>query len=206
VSAIRACFCLTVAILSAALADPLVEFASNAGLFGRGSFTDHSNVDVLPALLAGGLIALAHVALRAHAAKSWQLRAVGDCLSPTTVLRLLPAILVMQIGVLYGMETFEQVVVYGHALGGAIWLGGPVLVSLSVHALFCLGVCLGIARSLRALAHTVVRIVCFLRTFTSVSARSVSPIISSFLGLLPIYQPAPIPCRIGKRAPPHILR
>src|SRR5208283_1357179 len=54
-TAIQVLFCGTVAILAAALADPLVEFASNAGLFGGGAFTDHSMLDVLPALIAGGL-------------------------------------------------------------------------------------------------------------------------------------------------------
>ncbi len=32
-------FCAALAVISATIADPLVEFASNAGCFGRGSFT-----------------------------------------------------------------------------------------------------------------------------------------------------------------------
>jgi hypothetical protein len=43
---IRAWFCLAAALVAASITDPLVEFASNSGMFGPGSFTDHSNQDV----------------------------------------------------------------------------------------------------------------------------------------------------------------
>jgi hypothetical protein len=64
--AIRAWFCIAAALVAASVADPLVEFASNRGVFGPGSFTDHSNRDVLPALCAGLAFGAVYVLLRAR--------------------------------------------------------------------------------------------------------------------------------------------
>ena len=61
---VRLWFSVAVAIIAAAVADPILESASNAGLFGHGSFTDHSNLDVLPALCIGLLAVAIHVTLR----------------------------------------------------------------------------------------------------------------------------------------------
>ena len=44
---------LCAAVLAAAIADPLVECASNAGWFGPGNFTDRSNLDVGPVFALG---------------------------------------------------------------------------------------------------------------------------------------------------------
>src|SRR5262249_25040176 len=61
---VRLWFSLAVAVIASAIADPLLEAASNAGIFGNAHYTDHSNLDVLPAL-AVGLVAVAiHVGLR----------------------------------------------------------------------------------------------------------------------------------------------
>ena len=109
-------FCAALAVISAALADPLVEFASNAGWFGRGSFTDHSNVDVMPALLAGaGLMTL-------YLIRKAGLLVDGEAF-PRGVLPLLPAIFILHVFALYAMETTEQFTIAGHVLGPTVWLG-----------------------------------------------------------------------------------
>jgi len=62
----QAIFCLTAAVTAAAVIDPAVEWLANHGRFGPGAFTDHSNLDVLPALGVGLCFALAFVAVLAR--------------------------------------------------------------------------------------------------------------------------------------------
>ncbi len=151
-------------MLAASIADPLVEHASNAGWFGPGSFTDHSNWDVVPALMLGLVFVALHVCVRVHkaltggkASPHW-LRLTTGALGPSA-LRLVPLIFVAQVAVLFLMETVEQQVVYGHVLGGTLWLGGPIAVSLVAHAVICALVALAAARILRALADATVQLV-----------------------------------------------
>jgi hypothetical protein len=58
------------AVLAAAIADPLVEFASNAGWFGPGNFTDRSNLDVGPVFALGIASPAKRPRLGAHATGS----------------------------------------------------------------------------------------------------------------------------------------
>jgi hypothetical protein len=75
----RGLFCLVVGISAATVADPLLEGASNAGWFGPGNYTDHSTLDVLPALATATASALLYVVLSArpllapgrHRLRSW---------------------------------------------------------------------------------------------------------------------------------------
>jgi hypothetical protein len=189
-------------VVAAAIADPLVEFASNAGFFGPDALTDHSSVDILPALLVGGAFVFGQVLLRARTALTSQLRAASDSLTSISLLAMLPAIFSIQISVLFGMETLEQFVVYGHGLGGSIWLGGPIAVSVAVHALFCIASTLLVAKSLRAMTHTVVRLVRIFRELITVRARVTTPLLRALHDLVAIRTLAPIACRIGERAPP----
>jgi hypothetical protein len=199
---VRVLFCATVAVLAAAVADPLVEFASNAGLFGHATFTDKSNLDVLPALCVSGIFVLAAAFLRARSVLSPRLKAASDSLTPASFAQMLPAIFVLQIAVLFLMETLEQFAVYGHPLGGTIWLGGPVAVSLCVHALFC--ICAGalVARSMKSIAHSVVRLVRVFRAFVTLCAHGPVPQARNVPDFVFFAKPAPVACRIGERAPP----
>ncbi len=147
----RIIFAVAAAILAAATVDPIVERLSNAGVFGLGAFTDHSNADVVPALCAGALCSLAFVVLAA-------MRLLGSG-EDIRVPRMLPFIFALQMGALFVMETAEQWYVYGHVLGGALWLGAPVAISLALHAVGCLAVSFVLSRVLRALARQVVAVV-----------------------------------------------
>ena len=199
---IRAWFCVTVAVTAAALGDPLVEFASNAGAFGAGTFTDHSYLDVLPAFGVATAFVLVQSLARVRSIFSKRLRAAGDALTLRRALALLPAAFALQIAVLFGMETLEQLAVYGHVLGGSVWLGGPVAISLAVHAACCALGTLLVVRSLRAVTRSVLRLVIFLRAFTRVQAQGETPALHARAGGTTSKQPEPLVCRIGERAPP----
>ena len=87
-------------------------------------------------------------------------------------MRLLPLAFALQMTALYAMETIEQVAVYGHDLGGALWLGGPVIFSLAAHAVACGGIVFALARGVCALAGATVRVLVLIRTFVSREAQS----------------------------------
>ncbi|MGB6984452.1 MAG: hypothetical protein WBD74_00605, partial [Candidatus Aquilonibacter sp.] len=154
-TAIRVWFTLAAAVIAAAIADPCVETVANAGWFGPGNFTDHSTLDVVPALVSGAVLIAICLAMRI---RRELLRASGEALR-ADVERLLPALFATQLGVLWTMETGEQIVVAGHPLGGTIWLGGPLWFSLTVHALVGLGVALALAQTVCVCASTTARMI-----------------------------------------------
>jgi hypothetical protein len=207
----RTWFCIVVAVVAAAFADPLVEFASNAGVFGTCNCTDHSNLDVIPALSIGLLLGILLLSVRVRnllgrwaADPATWLKASGDALRPGMFARLVPTVLAIQIAVLYAMETAEQFIVAGHALGGTIWLGAPTPVSLAVHAL--IGVCatLIIGRTLFACTNKAARIVVFLRRAIAVSAGGPRQMFAHLRYPAKFRRTAPIVCLNGLRAPPLV--
>ncbi|MGC2243548.1 MAG: hypothetical protein WBA06_07975, partial [Candidatus Aquilonibacter sp.] len=122
---------------------------------GRGLYTDHSNLDVLPTLALGAILVVLYLVLRV---RRDLLQASDDTLH-TTVSRLLVPIFGLQLALLASMETLEQIVVAGHSLGRTVWLGGPIWFSLGVHAAVCVAVSFGLAKMLQAWTCTTVRII-----------------------------------------------
>lgn len=187
-------FCIAIGVIAAAIADPIVESASNAGWFGPGSFTDRSNVDVIPALIAGVALLALFMLRKARAVLA------GDVLRrglPTLV----PWIFVFQVLTLYLMETLEQLFVFGHALGATIWLGAPLPISLLIHASVCVTMTYAILRSRRTLAATALRVIRLVVAIATRAAQCAVPIARQrttrcFKDLLPLL------CAIGERAPP----
>jgi hypothetical protein len=187
--------CLGAGAIAAAIADPIVELSSNAGWFGHGQFTDRSNLDVVPSLLTGiGLLVLYLITKAGVLAAERSLA--------RSILRRLPAIFVLQILTLFVMETLEQLVVYGHLLGSAVWLGGPLPISLAIHAAICVAVTFAIARSARKLAVTTLRVIRLMRALETFFVHSA--------GVVASYRPRTV-ClneflralrRVGERAPP----
>jgi hypothetical protein len=198
----RVLFCAAVAVMAAAFADPLVELASNVGLFGPVSFTDHSNADVLPSLAVGVLLICLLAAFRA----TGLLNRARFAISHRASQRLLPATFAIQLATLFSMETIEQYVTTGHFLGGLIWLGGPIVISLAVHALFCIAATYSVSRAIQTVAHAVVRIVRILRGFTLLPACRNAPQFGRSHEFVLAHDLIAIPCRIGKRAPPVLVR
>jgi hypothetical protein len=185
-------------VLAAAIADPLVESVSNAGWFGPGTFTDHSNLDVLPALLCGAVLLVCYLTLRV---RRDLVQASGEALQ-TRGHRLLPFIVAVQMGVLFAMETLEQIVVAGHIMGGAIWLGGPIWFSLCVHALLGIAVAYGLARLACACAQTTLRVIRRFRALATRALHAPAPLAVRGRGMAWARANTPVRCRIGNRAPP----
>lgn len=182
------------AVIGAAIADPAVELASNAGWFGPGHFTDRSTLDVIPSLLMGvGLLALYLISkARTLVTDRWLSRGI---------VRQLPFIFVLQILTLYAMETLEQLVVYRHLLGPTIWLGGPLPVSLAIHAAICIAVTYMIARSARGLALTTLRVIRFIAAIATLAVRTAGvTILRRLEGICRELLRARH--RVGERAPP----
>lgn len=203
----RLLFCLATALTAAATADPLVERLSNAGVFGPGRFTDHSNADVVPALCVGVLFAaLVVVALArrllAHGTPERWPGLADAALAPSAVVRLLPAMFAAQIATVFAMETLEQVLVVGHTLGGVVWLGGPVLVSLTIHALACVCVAALFAAVMHRLARGVVEVIALVRRLVLAWA-ALTPARPMRVALVPLRRSQePALARLRGRAPP----
>ncbi len=158
----RGLFCLVVAVCAATLADPMVEAASNAGFFGPHTFTDHSSLDVVPALVTSVLLGLTYVALQVRRTLTARTPFDGwlrDALAARARERhapLLPTTFAIQLAVLFGMETVEQIIVTGHALGGTIWLGAPIAIAVAIHLAACAFTSYVLGRALDALARVAV--------------------------------------------------
>ncbi len=184
-----------------------MEFASNHGAFGSGNFTDHSSLDVVPALIAGVVAAGLAVALRvrSHLADAngpspdWL--AASDKALGSGLGRLLPIAFALQIAALYSMETLEQIAVYGHDLGGALWLGAPLVYGLAAHAVACVAIVFALARGVGALAGATVRVLGLIRTFVNREAqRSAESAMRGHNRVLAL--PHFAFCCLGERAPP----
>ncbi len=100
------------------------------------------------------------------------------------------------------METAEQFIVARHPLGPAIWLGGPIVASLTIHAAFCLAVSFWIARSARGLTVTTLRVIRLIKTSTGFAAHAFEIVRPRRPDERCFRQLVRILCRIGERAPP----
>jgi hypothetical protein len=206
--AIKAWFCLTVAVIAAAIADPLVEAASNAGWFGRGDFTDHSNADVVPALTIGSILVLLYVASRVRRALAGRRRIRSDLVSHARrllagkIVALLPIAFALQMLVLFAMESAEQFATSGHLLGPTIWLGGPAIVSLCAHALACLFVAWTISRWIGSLCRTAFHLVTLARAFITRFRIAFRVVYLSRGEDVPAHPSPHVLYRYGVRAPP----
>ena len=194
-------------MIAAAIADPLVESASNAGWFGPGNFTDHSTWDVVPVLLVGLVFVALHLCSRllktlaaSQISSQWP-RFSKDAMAPS-VLRLVPVICVAQIAILYLMETTEQRVVYGHVLGGTMWLGGPVAVSLAAHATICVLVAVLASKVLRAFADAAMQLLCAMRALTTLYVRASHPTFLHRPDFSTLRRGVGLLGHAGERAPP----
>jgi len=207
---IRLWFCVAVAFVALAFADPLTEWASNAGLFGSGNFTDHSNADAVPALLVGFACMASHLIARCRSVRresdpqAW-LSAWARVLDARALTHLLPLIYALQIGALYVTETFEQHLVLGHGLGGSIWLGAPIVASLLIHALFCAATAFAIARVVRTFARTALRIARSIAVIALRRPRESGLALRRLCYFPSPFDSAPLVCRIGERAPPFAV-
>lgn len=209
-AAFRGVFCLVTAVTAAALADPFVEAASNAGLFGPGTYTDRSTIDVIPAFATAAAFAVLYVVLRARPALADRSRVLARRLreldrnaGSKPLAALFPSIFGVQLVTLFAMETIEQIAIAGHPLGGTLWLGAPVPIALALHALACIVTSALLAHALAALTRAAVRIVLFVRGIAVVRTAS-RPLSSRTRRAFAAVRIHPLAARAGKRAPPFL--
>jgi len=151
---------MAVALIAAALADPAVESVSNTGIFG-GHYADNNHLGVVPTLLVGVLLVLEIAALRCldvvrrstNGSREW-LVDVARGISERSPAQDLPYVFGLQLAALFLLESIEQLAVGGQLLGGAAWLGGPILFSLLLHALVGAGCTFALGSFMRALVRT----------------------------------------------------
>lgn len=159
-------FLFAVALIAAAIADPVVESIANTGIVG-GNYADDNHTSVIPTLLGGLLLVLEIVAVRClDLLRSSPNRSrirftdIARGIGTRSATHDLPYVLAMQLAVLYFMESTEQLVVGGTLLGGTAWLGGPILFSLAMHALVGAGSLFAIQRIVRAVASAFASLLC----------------------------------------------
>jgi hypothetical protein len=140
---VRGWYVAGMAICAAAIGDPLVESCANRGLLG-GHYADNDHASVVPALLAGIVIAV-FVGTRLAFARnpSRFARSANVCDIAT--------IGALQFPALFAMESAEN----GRLAGGIGWLGGPLAASLALHLLIGLAVAAIAARFVHVLASAV---------------------------------------------------
>jgi hypothetical protein len=146
--------------------------------------------------------------LKAHAAytaSGWGPQGVLRA-SHRALARALPRLLVpafaLQIVILYAMETAEQLIVWGHPLAPTVWLGGPIWFSLGVHAVICVIVAFVIAKWVRLLANTSLRVIRLIRAFAILAAQLFPPRRRRLPLRIAFKVASPVLCRIGERGPP----
>jgi hypothetical protein len=154
-------YLVAIALVAAAVGDPLVESIANAGVFG-GSYHDGNQLSVVPTLVAALALGFWLACRRAVAVwrqsrdgrRDWVIEAAqrGNSGSP---LRDVPVVLATQLVAVFAMEALEQLVTRAPLETGLSWLGGPVAFSLTVHALICIALTLALARLCGAIVATV---------------------------------------------------
>jgi hypothetical protein len=134
-------FLVAVALVAAAAGDAFVETVSNSGVLGRG-YDDNNHLSVIPAIVAGTILALVVIAARCHAfsrhiaasrSGDWLVAGAGR-FARRAPFADVPFVVALQFVALFAMESIEQVALDGKLLGGSAWLGGPIVFALLAHA------------------------------------------------------------------------
>jgi hypothetical protein len=199
-----------VALVAAALADPIVESIANAGTFGPG-YADNTHLGVIPTAVLGAILVLEIAVVRCldvlrgfTAASRTRFADVASSLGTRSTLTDLPIVFALQIATLYALESGEQLATSGQFAGGLVWLGGPIAFSLIVHAAMGIGLTFALGALLRAIVRafasvvrTVFALLWTLQRDRSADGRRVGRVDVSFARTQ-----APNVRQIGGRAPP----
>jgi hypothetical protein len=206
-------FLLAAAFIAGGIGDPLVETIADTGIFGAG-YHDTNHLGVLPAFLCGLVLTIEIVVLRCVQAVRGDSRtsrerliAVAERLGARSALRVVPIVVMLQLGVVFAVETVEQVLTTGGVPNGLEWLGGPVAFSLGVHALLALVVTIGLAALTRAIAAILLSLVRLAFAFIALQpVRGGAALLHQRLnGACCRQRRSPRARRIGGRAPPFLF-
>jgi hypothetical protein len=154
-----------IALVAAAIGDPLVETISDTGIFGRG-FIDDNHQSVVTVMTAGIVLGLLLVIARFRLvarnvgdSRDW-LREIGAALAKTSSSRHVAPIFAVQLAVVFAMESGEQLLGRGVSIHGLSWLGAPPIVSLALHLAVCLICAYAARRVTRAVVPRVLAVIC----------------------------------------------
>jgi hypothetical protein len=193
-------FLLAVALIAAAIGDPLVETIANTGILGPG-YLDNNHSSVVPALIAGFSVAVLLIGWQCRQFLRWRHNVVERPLAD------MPYVFALQLAALFAMESCEQILCEGGMLGGTAWLGGPVWFSLFAHGLIGAICTVLVARGMRAIvprAATLVetvfeRVLCtFGQTVATLFVRRDDDAMRARTQVLHVHQ-------CGERAPPLLF-
>jgi hypothetical protein len=211
----RALLFLAAAVLSAVISDWVIETAANLGLYGP-AFADHDQRSVLATTTAGVVLAVAAIVvsllerwrvLRGDSPQDWLVDAARD-ISRHWSWRAFPSTLAVAIAVRYAMESAELLRTSGHVAVGLGWLGGPVLIALALHALFCVLTVLVLVAVMQTVVRAFDAVVVAVATLIAVLLSAISPS-GDFARRDPfrrvVHCRSLLGRRLGERAPPLAL-
>ena len=206
-------FVLATALIAGAIGDPLVETIGDTGVFGPG-YHDSNHLGVLPALICGLVLTLEIALLRclqafrrdARGEREW-LIAIAGRLGARSPLRDVPYVFILQLGVVFAIETAEQFLAGGKPAGGTAWLGGPVAFSLAAHALIAVVVTVVLTWLTRGIAATLTSLVRIAFACIALPAfrDAAAPLHERRDGTPFNHQQSPHARQIGERAPPRLV-
>jgi len=205
-------FLVAVALVAAAIGDAFVETVSNSGVLGHG-YDDNNHLSVIPAIVAGAILALVVIATRCHAfsrhiaasrGSDWLVAGAGRFARRAPHADV-PFVVAMQFGALFAMESIEQVALDGRLLGGCVWLGGPIVFALLAHVVLGSACTLLFAALMRSILATFGS---FMRdAIEAICVLLARDIARCFLGVraeaLVLRTQAPHVRHLGGRAPPR---
>jgi hypothetical protein len=146
------------ALIAGALGDCSVERIADTGVFGA-RYVDHDQSAVGATIVLGLGLAFAVAVLRlgallgavdARRRAAWR-RASARLFAPRAVLRAMPLVLTLQCATVFAIESAERIALGAPPPHGLLWLGAPVLISLTFHLAIGLVCALALTAALRAL-------------------------------------------------------
>ena len=206
-------FLLAAALIAGGVGDPLVETIADTGIFGAG-YHDTNHLGVLPALVCGLVLTIEIALLRCIQAfrrdsrtSRDRLIAVVERFGARSAPRDVPIVFILQLLVVFAIETTEQLLAGSGARSALEWLGGPIAFSLGVHALLALVITIVLASLARAIAATLLSLVRIAFAFIAMQpARGGAAPLHQWLdGGFGRRRQSPRACRVGGRAPPFLL-
>ncbi|MBD5656239.1 MAG: hypothetical protein IAI50_13830 [Candidatus Eremiobacteraeota bacterium] len=150
------------AILAAAIGDPIVEAIANGGSFGSG-YHDADRSSVLPAALAGLVLAVGAFVLRClqewrNAPRRKRRRRAVEATRDSDLSPMLQFAIVfgLQLLIVLAMQTSEHLLAYGRVGDLHGWLGGPAWFALVTYGAICLALTATLRRFMQSFVTKIV--------------------------------------------------
>ena len=200
------------ALCAADLGHGVITMLGASGLV-TGTYGSYYHEAVVPALL-GALICATIVAAatfgkalaRAAGFRGDWLTSFVERIARINLLLLIPLVFSLQLALLFGMESAEQIAAFGRPLGIGAAMGAPLPLALSVHAFAAILLCAttilfarALGRAARALTHAATP---FIRRLLIKHSAAPSPQRRRLIFRTENARPTPLARRIANRPPP----